>query len=168
MKFQPLFDFLNIFSQQFIPEKVGKEAEEKPWLYQEFPEMTGKSHKDVCTQGEKIICFLLFVNGDINESQLSLLKGAKKEVSGFKSGFIYKFAWINAKKHQDWNAKLEIEGNQFPQLRVLRTGPRIKFVKHEADTLTPRDFVSIMEKITGGDARSSMLRQGVPEFSSEL
>lgn len=49
MKFQPLFDFLNIFSQQFIPEKVGKEAQEKPWLFQEFPEVTEKSHKDVCT-----------------------------------------------------------------------------------------------------------------------
>lgn len=65
-KYQPLFDFLNIFSQQFVPEKVGKGAQEKPWLFQEFPEMTDKSHKDICTQGEKIICFLLFVEGEIS------------------------------------------------------------------------------------------------------
>ena len=32
-KFQPIFDFANVYSQQFIPEKVGKDREDQPWLF---------------------------------------------------------------------------------------------------------------------------------------
>lgn len=130
--------------------------------------MSEKSHKDICTQGEKIICFLLFVRGTIDDSQITLLRNAKKELQGYKSGFAYKYAWINADKHPDWKEKFEVEGQHYPQLRVIRTGPRIRFIKHEEESLQAKDFVQIMDKITGGDARSSMLRQGVPEFTSEL
>jgi hypothetical protein len=62
-KFQSLFDFINVFSQQFIPEKVGKDREEQPWLFQEVSEMHSKSHKDICTGGEKVICFIYFTPG---------------------------------------------------------------------------------------------------------
>lgn len=129
--------------------------------------MTSKSHKDICTQGEKLLCFLMFAEGPIQEKELKILKDAKKELAGYKSSLSYKVAWIDAKKHADWKQKLDIQGDHYPQIRILRTGPRLKYINFDSEGFSPLAFTRMVEKIIGGDARSNMLREGVPEFSSE-
>lgn len=42
--------------------------------------MHKKSHKDICTGGEKVICFILFSAGPISEENLKNLQNAKKKV----------------------------------------------------------------------------------------
>lgn len=46
--FKDIYDFLNIFSQQFVPESTGQGQDERPWLFKVIPEMHQKSAKDVC------------------------------------------------------------------------------------------------------------------------
>lgn len=129
--------------------------------------MSSKSHKDICTQGEKLLCFLMFTNGPIQENELKILKDAKKELAGYKSSLTYKVAWIDAKKHQDWKQKLDIQGDHYPQVKILRTGPRLKYINFDYEGFVPQNFTKMVEKIIGGDARSNMLREGVPDFSTE-
>lgn len=167
LKYQPIFDFINVYSQQFIPEKVGKDREEQPWLFQEVSEMSTKSHKDICTGGEKVICFIYFSPGPIEEQTLKNLQNAKKSLQQFKSDFVYKVTWINSKKHPKWAQGLEADPAK-PEVRILRTGPKPRFTKSEYELVSGENFAKMVEKILGGDARSSMLRAGLPEFAEEL
>lgn len=109
----------------------------------------------------------MFAEGPIQEKELKILKDAKKELAGYKSSLSYKVAWIDAKKHADWKQKLDIQGDHYPQIRILRTGPRLKYINFDSEGFSPLAFTRMVEKIIGGDARSNMLREGVPEFSSE-
>lgn len=108
-KYQSLFEFINVFSQQFIPEKVGKDKEEQPWLFQEVAEMTSKSHKDICTGGDKVLCFIYFSEGPIKEETLKQLEKSKRQVQDVKSEFAYKVSWIDSKKHPNWAQQMSVE-----------------------------------------------------------
>ena len=129
--------------------------------------MSSKSHKDICTGGEKVICFIYFSKGPIEESVLKQLQQAKKHLKDFKSDFHYKVSWIDSKKHPNWAQQMGVESDQ-NELRILRTGPKPRFTKFEYEQATGENFVKMLEKILGGDARSTMLRQGFPVFSEEL
>lgn len=59
-EYKPLFEFLNIFSEQFVPNETGQTQEEKPWLFQAIPEMHEKSAKAVCLGQQKTQCVILF------------------------------------------------------------------------------------------------------------
>jgi hypothetical protein len=62
---------------------------------------------------------------------------------------------------------MNVEGGK-NEWRILRSGPKPKFIKSEYEEVTGANFVKMVEKILGGDARSNMLRQGLPIFSGEL
>lgn len=127
--------------------------------------MSSKSHKDICTGGEKILCFIYFSNGPISEETLKQLQNSKKYVQDFKSDFVYKFSWIDSKKHPGWAKQMDAN---FGELRILRTGPKHRFIKFEYDSPTGENLAKMIEKIVGGDARSTILREGLPNFSEEL
>jgi hypothetical protein len=47
MKYGPIFDFLNVFTETFVP--GGEQLDnEKPWTRETFPEMNSKSANDIC------------------------------------------------------------------------------------------------------------------------
>eukprot|EP00913_Durusdinium_trenchii_P008620 g8094.t1 len=60
LKFLPLKDWVNLHSESGMGDKVSSAGgakeesveEAKPWLVQEVPELTAKSHQDVCFKGE--------------------------------------------------------------------------------------------------------------------
>lgn len=54
------------------------------------------------------------------------------------------------------------------EVRILRTGPKPRFTKSEYEEANGQTFSKMVEKILGGDARSTMLKTGLPEFSEEL
>ncbi len=54
------------------------------------------------------------------------------------------------------------------EVRILRTGAKPRFTKSEYEEPTGQNFSKMVEKILGGDARSTMLRAGLPAFSEEL
>lgn len=66
--FKNMFEFLNIFSEQFVPTDSSNIANEKPWAFEAIPEMTDKSVRDICTGLEKTLCLIIFSQGKPAES----------------------------------------------------------------------------------------------------
>ena len=66
MKFQPMFEFLNIFSEVFVPGggSSADSAATKHWLTEVVPELHQKSASDICLKVEGAICVILLSNGD--------------------------------------------------------------------------------------------------------
>ena len=58
MKFQAIFDFLNVFSEAFVAGGENMDSN-KPWLTEMFPELNNKSANDICF---KVLYFLLTTN----------------------------------------------------------------------------------------------------------
>jgi hypothetical protein len=62
---------------------------------------------------------------------------------------------------------MEVDPNK-NEIRILRTGAKPRYTKSEYEDVNGQTFSKMVEKILGGDARSSMLRSGLPNFSEEL
>merc|ERR1712151_710286 len=104
MKFKPLMDWVNLHSESGMGDKVagagGKEEESieeaKPWLVQEVPELTAKSHNDVCFKGEGL-CVIYLKDGSISQGETDMLSGLSKKFTSQLSdrGAKMKFMWMN-------------------------------------------------------------------------
>lgn len=162
-----LRDFLNIFSEQFVPKKNEKISDTKPWLFEAIPELNNASAKDVCTGLDKTLCVILFNKGQPPKETIDMLKDLKSTYDSSKNSFSLKFSWIDNTKHSDWNEKLEVSDTSSPTIRILNPGRRKRFVKLE-DQITKKKLEDLFEKIFGGDARFTNLKGEIPEFSQEL
>lgn len=74
--------------------------------------------------------------------------------------------WINSSVHKDWVSKLGVEDSSKLNVRVLRTGRRVKYIEM-GDEFSKENVLKLVEKILGGDTRSVTLRNGLPEFAEE-
>merc|ERR1719436_2192716 len=80
MKFTALKDWVNLHSESGMGDKVssagGKEEvsieEAKPWLVQEVPELTAKSHNDICFKGEGL-CVIYLKEGELTLTETDML-----------------------------------------------------------------------------------------------
>ena len=61
LKFMPIFDFLNIYSEIFVPGggSSSDSASSKHWLTELVPELYYKSANDICLKVEGVICVIL-------------------------------------------------------------------------------------------------------------
>merc|ERR1719343_1664976 len=105
MKFLALKDWVNLHSESGMGDKVqgaagGKEEESieeaKPWLVQEIPELTAKSHQDICFKGEGL-CVIYLKDGEISQGETDMLTGLSKKFTSQLSdrGAKMKWMWIN-------------------------------------------------------------------------
>jgi len=107
MKFRPMFEFLNVYSQQFVPENVGGDETKKPWKFQPVPEMHGKSVSDVCLKVGKGICVIVFT--DENELKKDLENDLKELKTKFDKGRLaFRFMWAKL-SHTEWRNTMELE-----------------------------------------------------------
>lgn len=58
-----LFDFLNVFSEQYAPTDKDSQGDVKVWMFESIPELTQKSGKEICFDLEKTLCVILFSKG---------------------------------------------------------------------------------------------------------
>merc|ERR1712107_86366 len=77
----------------------GKEEsmeEAKPWLVQEVPELTLKSHNDVCFKGEGL-CVIYLKDGEASQADIDMLTGLSKKFTSQLSdrGAKMKWMWMN-------------------------------------------------------------------------
>lgn len=149
-----------------MPENVGSTAEDKPWLFQAIPEFHKKSAKDTCLGQDKVLCIIIFSPTQLGEKLENELRDLKKELDVGKSNFLFKITWINSSVHKDWVQKMGVEDPSKLNVRVLRTGRRIKYVEMSEDFSTD-NVLNLIEKIIGGDARSVTLRNGLPVFAED-
>lgn len=74
MKYTPIFEFLNVYSQAFVPGGTQESSASKPWLNEIVPEMHLKSGRDVCLGQEGVLCVILLNTGKPETEVFDTLK----------------------------------------------------------------------------------------------
>jgi len=169
MKFSGLKEWVNLHSESGMGDKVvgaggGKEesAEEaKPWLVQEIPELTAKSHNDICFKGEGL-CVIYLKDGEITQAETEMLTGLSKRFTSQLSdrGAKMKWMWINLGIEAEYKALFEPA--MLPSAVVFNPHKRLRFAKldHGEDNEVKGDeqgLTKLMDKVLGGDARFKMV-----------
>eukprot|EP00747_Dinoflagellata_sp_TGD_P027690 gnl/TRDRNA2_/TRDRNA2_132760_c0_seq3.p1 gnl/TRDRNA2_/TRDRNA2_132760_c0~~gnl/TRDRNA2_/TRDRNA2_132760_c0_seq3.p1 ORF type:complete len:457 (-),score=131.24 gnl/TRDRNA2_/TRDRNA2_132760_c0_seq3:111-1394(-) len=181
MNFLAIKDWVNLHSESGMGDKVqgggaGAAAEEsleesKPWLVQEVPELTAKSHNDICFKGEGL-CVIYLKDGEASPAEIDMLTGLSKKFTSQLSdrGAKMKWMWMN----------LALEGKykelfapaQLPSAVVFNPHKRLRFavLDHGEDNEIKGDAASIsnlMDKVMGGDGRFKMVPgQKLPEWAA--
>ena len=168
IKFQPLFDFLNIHSEQFVPKSSSNSnEEEKTWVYEILPELHAKSIDDICVGLTKTLCVILFAEEKPEKSMITAIKALKNRYEvGRDDALKFKFMWLNKTQHKEWSQQFKIDSSLQIQAAVLNPGRRKRFVLVEGE-FSESSVSKMLERILGGDARFTRLR-GVPVFSEDL
>merc|ERR1719189_408058 len=169
MTFKPLMDWVNLHSESGMGDKVssaggGKEEsveEAKPWLVQEVPELTAKSHNDICFKGEGL-CVIYLKDGDLSQQETEMLTGLSKKFTSQLSdrGAKMKWMWMNLAVEAEY--KKLFEPAVLPSAVVFNPHKRLRFTKldHGEDNEVKGDEQSItnlLDKVLGGDARFKMV-----------
>lgn len=170
MKFLALKDWVNLHSESGMGDKVqgaggGKEEESieeaKPWLVQEIPELTVKSHQDVCFKGEGL-CVIYLKDGDISQAETDMLTGLQKKFTSQLSdrGAKLRWMWMNLAIEDKY--KELFEPAMLPSAVVFNPHKRLRFTKldHGEDNDVKGDensMSNLLDKVLGGDARFKMV-----------
>merc|ERR1719401_1734906 len=170
MKFLALKDWVNLHSESGMGDKVqgaggGKEEESieeaKPWLVQEIPELTVKSHQDVCFKGEGL-CVIYLKEGDISQAETDMLSGLQKKFTSQLSdrGAKLRWMWMNLAIEDKY--KDLFNPAMLPSAVVFNPHKRLRFtaLDHGEDNDVKGDEQSmsnLLDKVLGGDARFKMV-----------
>merc|ERR1719428_1907745 len=145
LNFLGLKDWVNLHSESGMGDKVGQAGKEevsieeaKPWLVQEVPEVTQKSHQDICFRGEGL-CVIYLSDGDISAQGIDMLSSLSKKFTSQLSdrGAKMKWMWMNLKVEEKF--KDLFEPAQLPSAVVFNPHKRLRFTKidHGAEKHTP-------------------------------
>eukprot|EP00747_Dinoflagellata_sp_TGD_P027688 gnl/TRDRNA2_/TRDRNA2_132760_c0_seq1.p1 gnl/TRDRNA2_/TRDRNA2_132760_c0~~gnl/TRDRNA2_/TRDRNA2_132760_c0_seq1.p1 ORF type:complete len:455 (-),score=146.01 gnl/TRDRNA2_/TRDRNA2_132760_c0_seq1:109-1386(-) len=179
MTFLGLKDWVNLHSESGMGDKVqsaggGKEEEtaeeSKPWLVQEIPELTAKSHQDICFKGEGL-CVIYLKDGETTPAEIEMLTGlSKKFVSQLADrGAKMKFMWMNLAIETKYKDLFDTA--MLPSAVIFNPHKRLRFTKlnHGEDNEIKGDVNSItnlVEKVLGGDGQFKMVPgQKLPEWA---
>merc|ERR1712048_711559 len=169
INFLNLKEWINLFSESGMGDKVaggggGQEEsieDAKPWLVQDVPELTQKSHNDICFKGEGL-CVIYLKDGDISNSEVDMLTGLSKKFTSQLSdrGAKMKWMWMNLAIETSFKELFEPE--QLPSAVVFNPHKRLRFTKmdHGEDGEVKGDeagIAKLMESALGGDARFKMV-----------
>lgn len=168
LTFQALKDWVNLHSESGMGDKVaggGKQEESveesKPWLVQEVPELTSKSHQDICFRGEGL-CVIYLKDGEISTEESDMLSSMSKKFTSQLSdrGAKMKFMWINLAVETEF--KTLFNPTQMPSAVVFNPHKRLRFtaLDHGEDNDVKGDAAAIsnlVDKVLGGDARFKMV-----------
>merc|ERR1712137_38644 len=179
MTFAALKEWVNLHSESGMGDKVfssGAKEEEsieeaKPWLIQDVPEVTGKSHQDICFKGEGL-CVIYLKDGAITPAETDMLSGLSKTFTSQLSdrGAKMKFMWMNLAIEKDY--KELFKPAQLPSAVVFNPHKRLRFTNldHGEDNDVKGDEHSLsklVDKVLGGDARFKMVPgQKLPSWAT--
>eukprot|EP00932_Pfiesteria_piscicida_P007803 SRR837773.1801.p2 GENE.SRR837773.1801~~SRR837773.1801.p2 ORF type:complete len:420 (-),score=230.03 SRR837773.1801:189-1367(-) len=178
MTFAALKDWVNLHSESGMGDKVaGAGAKEesveeaKPWLVQEVPELTAKSHNDVCFKGDGL-CVIYLKDGDISAQETEMLTGLSKKFTSQLSdrGAKMKWMWINLAI--ETNFKDLFEAPVLPSAVVFNPHKRLRFTNldHGENNEIKGDEQAIsglLDKVLGGDARFKVVKgQKLPAWAA--
>lgn len=168
IKFQNLFDFLNVHSEQFVPKSSSNDnEEEKTWIYEILPELHAKSSDDICVGTTKTLCVILFAAQKPDKTFINSIKSLKNRYEvGRDDAIKFKFMWLDRNTHKEWTSQFGIDESLSIQAAVLNPGRRKRFVRVDGE-FDEANVSKMLEKILGGDARFTRLRD-VPVFSEDL
>merc|ERR1719188_2409906 len=136
MKFTALKDWVNLHSESGMGDKVssaGGAAEEsieeaKPWLVQDVPELTAKSHNDVCFKGEGL-CVIYLKEGSISQGETDMLTGMSKKFTSQLSDRGAKMKWMWMDLAVETAYKSLFEPAMPPSAVIFTPHKRLRFTK---------------------------------------
>merc|ERR1712012_1294166 len=165
MNFLAIKDWVNLHSESGMGDKIlsaGAKEEEsieeaKPWLVQEVPELTAKSHQDVCFKGEGL-CVIYLKEGPISAAETDMLTGLSKKFTSQLSDRGAKMKWMWMDLAIETEYKTLFAPAQVPSAVVFNPHKRLRFttMDHGEDNEIKGDeqaLVKLMDKVLGGDAR---------------
>lgn len=155
--YRNLFDWLNIYSEQFVAGGDAQAQEsDKPWLEESVPELVAKSSQDICFAVSKALCVIIFAEEKPADEIRETIKDIRRSYANkLGRGLEYKFMWLDVNKQKEWVGKFEITST--PSFVILNPGRRKRFIKQEGE-FTFEAMNTQMEKISGGDARFQALK----------
>jgi len=169
LKFLDIKDFVNPYAESGMGDKMagaggGKEEsmeEAKPWLVQEVPELTLKSHNDVCFKGEGL-CVIYLTDGVASQADIEMLTGLSKKFTSQLSDRGAKMKWMYMNLAVESNYKDLFQPAQLPSAVVFNPHKRLRFaaMDHGEDNEIKGDqqgLEKLMDKVLGGDARFKMV-----------
>merc|ERR1719373_117616 len=134
LNFLALKDWVNLHSESGMGDKVqsaGAKEEEsieeaKPWLVQEVPELTRKSHQDICFKGDGL-CVIYLKDGEASQQEIDMLTGLSKKFTSQLSdrGAKMKWMWMNLAIETTY--KELFAPTQFPPALVFNPHKRLRF-----------------------------------------
>lgn len=167
-----LFDWINVHAETFVfgggydtsPDKT----DEKPWKFELVPKLTKLSYGDICfKKADKGLCLIYLKEGDKLEKEeinmlISLKEKFKPHIDG--RGVQFRFMWIDIQVEKNFRNLFELQ--KYPSVVVFNPYKRIRFAKLSSDLIaTQENIEKLLEKIAGGDAKFTMLKdQKLPEF----
>ncbi|CAD8206853.1 unnamed protein product [Paramecium octaurelia] len=164
-KFKPMFDFLNVHSEVFVPGggSSADSAATKEWMMQVVPQLHQRSANDICLKVESAICVILLNNGDKPDNGLvdELKKLNQQYERHINRGTVFKFMWLDAKTESKWGQTLEFQGE--PKIVLLNPSKRKRFAVHEGE-MTFEALQRTLEKLISGDLKFKNLGESLPDF----
>jgi len=164
MKFRPIFNFLNVFSETFVSGGTEEGIESKPWKAAAVPELFKQSADDICFKYEGALCAIYILNDKPSEDLVAIAKSVPDK---FKSniadrGAEIKFMWLDITK--DASFASVFEGVNSPGLVFLKHGKRNRYIVH-TEALSEKEISQVVDKIMGGDGKFSNIKGGLPALS---
>ncbi|CAJ1439428.1 unnamed protein product [Effrenium voratum] len=169
LKFLSLKDWVNLHSESGMGDKVSSPGgakeetmeESKPWLVQEVPELTAKSHQDVCFKGDGL-CVIYLKDGEASQAEIDMLTGLSKKYTSQLSdrGAKMKWMWMNLATESTY--KDLFQPSQLPTAAVFNPHKRLRFtmLDHGEEGEVKGDeqgIIKLLDKVLGGDARFKMV-----------
>ena len=156
MKFKPIFDFCNIYSETFHivgEDRTPNDEPMKPWMKEKFPEYTKESANEICFNVDKAICVVL-VN---KEKPNSNLENLFLEIQNWLNpkinrGTKYKFGWINSNSQDGIIKGMGLEKGCGPTLVLINRGARKRYHVYNGE-LTEDGIQKLFDSLASGDVR---------------
>jgi thioredoxin-like negative regulator of GroEL len=166
LNFKEIFDFVNIYSETFVPGGKAQSSSlgAKPWNEQSVPELFKLSADDICFGKDGALCGILLSNEAPSEAQVNAFRQLKEKysVNSEGRGLDLRFMWLDVAKEPQFSQAFAPV--QVPELVFLKYGKRNRFIKHEG-ALDKDSIDMTLNKITGGEGKFTNLKS-LPDLSS--
>jgi len=159
LKFQPIFDFLNVYSEAFVAGGENMDSS-KPWLKEVVPELTSRSGNDICFKTEGGLCVIVVSKGIPEKQVLDVIEETQRNNKAENSN--YRYMWMNAETQTGFSQLFNVQ--EYPKVVIQSPGKRKKFLIHE-DEITASKLENTFGVINNGDARFTHIRAELPDLS---
>lgn len=164
LKYRPMFEFLNIYSEVFIvADEKGAAPIIKPWKSDAVPELFQASAQDVCFSKEGFICAVFLTSTKPSDKEIDLFKALKTKFTSKLEdrGADVTFMWVNTVEEQEFVRSFEgiKEGLVF-----LKHGKRNRYLGYTGE-LTESSIENALARIMGGDGKFSNIKGQFPTFN---
>jgi hypothetical protein len=154
IKYSALFDFLNIYTETFVP---GGDMldNEKPWSREMFPELHSKSAADICLGIDNIFCAIYLTETAPDQSVTAVIDELLRQNQDKN----FKYMWLNVGNQKEFS---KIFGSEaVPKLALYSHGKRKKYLVHEGE-FNAKSIQQTFDKISNGDAKFTTIKQDIP------